>query len=180
VGVKRWCQRMRAGIADDRCVGYPGKRVFVALVYLRCSSGTAVVSGSVLLHDTSMSDAWRFANAWLRDVVVGWRHLRRFPWVLQAGPCSTHDCFACKTDTRRDRGGASIAMNLLGATALLACHATRGGPALELVAVRRGGASGSGLSSIWRRRHPSRSSSRLTWLLVARVSGATRCCSPEY
>lgn len=165
MGVKRWAERAR-GFAVRSLRGVarsPG----VALVVLAVLAGAAV-SGWVL-HDTSMSDAGGFANAGRVMLSSGWRHTYDDPWV-QAGPFELLICFACQALGVTARG-ASIAMNLLGAAALLAVTRPVVGRRWSSLLFVGGGALGLGvILDLAEIGHPSELFIALSWLLVARAA----------
>jgi hypothetical protein len=165
VGVKRRAERAR-GFAVRSLRGVarsPG----VALVVLAVLAAAAV-SGWVL-HDTSMSDAGGFADAGRLMVSPAWRHTYDDPWV-QAGPFELLICFGCQTLGATARG-VSIAMNLLGAAALLAVARHVVGRRWSSLLFVGGGALALGvILDLAEIGHPSELFIALTWLLVARAA----------
>jgi len=165
VGVKRRVARTRGFVARswNGVAHSPG----VALVVLAVLGGAAL-SGWVL-HDTTMSDAGGFAAAGRLMVSSGWRHTYDDPWV-QAGPFELLICLVCRTLGATARG-ASIAMNLLGAVALLGvARHVLGRRWDSLLFVGCGALVLGVILDLAETGHPSELFIALTWLLAARAA----------
>ena len=122
-----------------------------------------------LMHDLTMSDVGGFAAAGRLMLSPAWRHTYDDPWV-QAGPFELLICIIGQAVGVTSRG-ASIAMNIAGAAALLAVarHVLgRRWTALLFVGI---GALGLGLiTDLAEIGHPSELFIALTWLLAARAA----------
>jgi hypothetical protein len=139
----------------------------VAIVVLAVLAGAAV--SGWLLHDTSMSDAGGFANAGRLMVSPAWRHTYDDPWV-QAGPFELLICLACRALGATPRG-VSIAMNLMGAVALLGvARHVLGRRWNSLLFVGSGALVLGVILDLAEIGHPSELFIALTWLLAARAA----------
>jgi hypothetical protein len=156
-------RRRSAGKLRFRFARSPG----VSLVVLAVLAGAA--ESGWLMHDLTMSDVGGFADAGRLMLSSAWRHTYDDPWV-QAGPLELLLCVLGRTLGVTARG-VSIAMNLMGAAALLAVgrHVLgRSWRALLFVGV---GAVGLGLiTDLAEIGHPSELFIALTWLLAARAA----------
>ncbi len=169
MGVKGWTVRARRSAARSLCgvTRSPG----VALVVLAVLAGAAV--SGWLLHDTSMSDAGGFADAGRVMLSSGWRHTYDDPWV-QAGPFELLICLACRAVGATARGG-SIAMNLMGAVALLGVARHVLGRRWDSLLFVGGGALALGvILDLAEIGHPSELFIALTWSLAARAARRDR------
>jgi hypothetical protein len=152
-----------AGELRFRFVRSPG----VALVVLAVLAGAAA-SGWVM-HDLTMSDAGGFADAGGLMLSSSWRHTYADPWV-QAGPFELLICVVAQTLGVTARG-VSIAMNIMGAAALLTVGRHVLGRRWRALLFLGAGALGLGLiTDLAEIGHPSELFIALTWLLAARAA----------
>ena len=165
MGVKGWTVRARNSAA--RSLHGIARSPGVAFVVLAVLAGAAV--SGWLLHDTSMSDAGGFADAGRVMVSSGWRHTYDDPWV-QAGPFELMICLACQALGVTARG-VSVAMNLLGAVALLGvARHVLGRRWDSLLFVGVGALMLGVILDLAEIGHPSELFIALTWLLAARAA----------
>jgi len=146
----------------------PGReRALLAAVWLLVLAA-AGVSG-VILNSVTFSDADAFAQAGAIMLSSQWQHTYSDPW-LQAGPFEMLVCLLGRTLGGSLRGEA-IALNIIGATALLGVATVVVRGRWKPVAIVTGGALGIGIiSDMWEWGHPSELFIALVWLLAARAA----------
>jgi hypothetical protein len=128
----------------------------------------AGVSGLILNNGTS-SDADSFAQAGAVLLSGNWQHIYHDPW-LQAGPLEMIVCLIARTLGGSLRGEA-VAVNLIGAAALLGVATVVLRRSSKALAIAAGGALGIGIiSDMWEWGHPSELFIALVWLLAARAA----------
>jgi hypothetical protein len=146
----------------------PGReRALLAAVWLLVLAA-AGVSG-LILNSGTFSDADSFAQAGAVMLSSHWQHTYSDSW-LQAGPFELLVCLFGRTVGGSLRGEA-VALNMVGATALLgvATAVVRG--RWKPVAIVTGGALGIGIiSDMWEWGHPAELFIALVWLLAARAA----------
>jgi hypothetical protein len=146
-----------------------GSRGYTPLVAVWLVVLTAAGVSGVILNSTTFSDADSFAQVASIMLSSHWQHTYSDPW-LQAGPFELLVCLLGRTLGGSLRGEA-VALNMIGATALLgvATVAVRG--RWKPLAVVTGGALGIGIiSDMWEWGHPSELFIALVWLLAARAA----------
>ena len=128
----------------------------------------AGVSG-LILNSVTFSDADAFAQAGAIMLSSQWQHTYSNPW-LQAGPFEMLICLLGRTLGVSLRGEA-VALNMIGAAALLAVATVVLGRRWKPLAIVAGGALGIGIiSDMWEWGHPSELFIALVWLLAARAA----------
>jgi hypothetical protein len=128
----------------------------------------AGVSG-LILNSVTFSDADAFAQAGAIMLSSHWQHTYSDPW-LQAGPFELLICLLGRTLGGTLRGEA-IALNMIGAAALLGVATVVVRGRWKPVAIVAGGALGIGIiSDMWEWGHPSELFIALVWLLAARAA----------
>jgi len=146
----------------------PGReRALLAAVWLLVLAA-AGVSG-LILNSGTFSDADSFAQAGAVMLSSHWQHTYSDPW-LQAGPFELLICLLGRTLGGSLRGEA-VALNIIGATALLGVASVVMRGRWKPVAIATGGALGIGIiSDMWEWGHPSELFIALVWLLAARAA----------
>jgi len=147
----------------SRVAGLRGAAVVWALVLL------AAAATGWFLNSATFSDAVAFAHAARVAFSPGWGSTYADPW-LQAGPLELLVCLLGTTLGVTARG-APIALNVIGAVAVLAVSAHLFGRRWKEVAFIGGGAIALGIiSDMWEWGHPSELFIALVWLLAARAA----------
>jgi hypothetical protein len=146
----------------------PGReRGVLAAVWLVVLAA-AGVSG-LILNSGTFSDADSFAQAGAVMLSSHWQHTYSDPW-LQAGPFELLICLLGRTLGGSLRGEA-VALNIIGATALLGVASVVMRGRWTPVAIATGGALGIGIiSDMWEWGHPAELFIALVWLLAARAA----------
>ena len=146
----------------------PGReRALLAAVWLVVLAA-AGVSG-LILNSGTFSDADSFAQAGAVMLSSHWQHTYSDPW-LQAGPFELLVCLFGRTVGGSLRGEA-VALNIIGATALLGVASVVMRGRWKPVAIATGGALGIGIiSDMWEWGHPAELFIALVWLLAARAA----------
>jgi hypothetical protein len=148
-----------------------GDRGALAAVWL-LALGAAAASGWIL-NSATFSDADSFAHAASIMLSSHWQHTYSDPW-LQAGPFEMVVCLLGRTLGGSLRGEA-VALNVIGAAALLAVGTVVARRSWKPLATLAGGAVGLGIiSDMWEWGHPSELLIALTWLLAARAARRDR------
>lgn len=130
--------------------------------------GAAAASGWIL-NSATFSDADSFAQAASIMLSSHWQHTYSDPW-LQAGPFEMIVCLLGRTLGGSLRGEA-VALNMIGAVALLGVATVVVRRSWKPLAIVAGGALGIGIiSDMWEWGHPSELLIALTWLLAARAA----------
>jgi hypothetical protein len=128
----------------------------------------AAVSGWIL-NSVTFSDADSFAQAASVMLSSNWQHTYSDPW-LQAGPFELVVCLLGRTLGGSLRGEA-IALNMIGAAALLGVATVVVRGRWKPLAILAGGALAIGIiSDMWEWGHPSELFIALVWLLAARAA----------
>lgn len=149
-----------------RSTNWPEHAPLVAVWVLVLAA--AGVSG-LILNSVTFSDADAFAQAGAIMLSSHWQHTYSDPW-LQAGPFELLICLLGRTLGMSLRGEA-VALNMIGATALLAVATVVLGRRWKPLAIVAGGALGIGIiSDMWEWGHPSELFIALVWLLAARAA----------
>ena len=129
----------------------------------------AAAASGWILNSITFSDADSFAQAGSIMLSSNWQHTYHDPW-LQAGPFEMIVCLIGRTLGGSLRGEA-IALNMIGATALLGVATVVTRRRWKPVAIMTGGALGLGIvSDMWEWGHPSELFIALVWLLAARAA----------
>jgi hypothetical protein len=129
----------------------------------------AAVACGWFLNSGTFSDAEAFGHAARVALSPDWRSTYGDPW-LQAGPLELLVCVLGTTLGVTSRG-APIALNVIGAVAVLAVAAHVFGRRWREPAIVAGGALGVGIiSDMWEWGHPSELFIALVWLLAARAA----------
>ena len=146
---------------------YWRERAPLAAVWLLVLAA-AGVSG-VILNSATFSDADSFAQAASVMLSSHWQHTYSDPW-LQAGPFELLVCLLGRTLGGSLRGEA-VALNMIGAMALLGVATVVVRGRWKPLAIVAGGALGIGIiSDMWEWGHPSELFIALMWLLAARAA----------
>ncbi len=128
----------------------------------------AAAASGLILNSVTFSDADAFAQAGAIMLSNHWQHTYSDPW-LQAGPFEMLICLLGRTLGGSLRGEA-VALNMIGATALLGVATAVVGRRWKPLAIVAGGALGIGIiSDMWEWGHPSELFIALVWLLA--ISG---------
>jgi hypothetical protein len=146
-----------------------GSRAYapLAAVWLLVLGGAA--ASGWLLSGATFSDADSFAQAASVMLSSNWQHTYHDPW-LQAGPLEMIVCLLGRTLGGSLRGEA-VAMNTIGAVALLGVASVVMRRNWKPLAIAAGGALGVGIiSDMWEWGHPSELFVALVWLLAARAA----------
>jgi hypothetical protein len=139
----------------------------VAAVWLLVLGG-AGVSGWVL-NSPTFSDAFSFAQAGSTMFSSNWQHTYHDSW-LQAGPFELIVCVLART-LGGSFNGQAVAINMIGAAALLAVGTVVVRRNWKALALMTGGALAIGIiSDMWEWGHPSELLIALTWLLASRAA----------
>jgi hypothetical protein len=129
----------------------------------------AAAASGWILNSVTFSDADSFAQAASVMLSGNWQHTYHDPW-LQAGPFEMIVCLIGRTLGVSLRGEA-VAMNMIGAAALLGVATVVVRRDWKPLAIVTGGALGLGIiSDMWEWGHPSELFIALVWLLAARVA----------
>ena len=129
----------------------------------------AAAASGWILNSITFSDADSFAQAGSIMLSSNWQHTYHDPW-LQAGPFEMIVCLIGRTLGGSLRGEA-IALNMIGATALLGVATVVARGRWRPLAIMTGGALGLGIvSDMWEWGHPSELFIALVWLLAARAA----------
>jgi hypothetical protein len=130
--------------------------------------GAAAAAGWIL-NSVTFSDADSFAQAGSIMLSSNWQHTYHDPW-LQAGPFEMIVCLVGRTLGGSLRGEA-VALNMIGAAALLGVATVVVRRSWKPLAFVTGGALAIGIiSDMWEWGHPSELFIALTWLLAARAA----------
>jgi hypothetical protein len=130
--------------------------------------GAAAASGWIL-NSVTFSDADSFAHAGSIMLSSNWQHTYSDSW-LQAGPLEMIVCLLGRTLGGSLRGEA-VAMNMIGAAALLGVGTVVMRRNWKPLAIVAAGALGVGIiSDMWEWGHPSELLIALSWLLAARAA----------
>jgi hypothetical protein len=139
----------------------------LAAVWLLVLAGAA--ASGWILNSVTFSDADSFAQAGSIMLSSNWHHTYHDPW-LQAGPFEMIVCLIGRTLGGSLRGEA-IALNMIGAAALLGVATIVARRRWKPLAIVAGGALGLGIvSDMWEWGHPSELFIALVWLLGARAA----------
>jgi hypothetical protein len=134
--------------------------------------GAAAAAGWIL-NSVTFSDADSFAQAGSIMLSSNWQHTYHDPW-LQAGPFEMIVCLVGRTLGGSLRGEA-VALNMIGAAALLGVATVVVRRSWKPLAFVTGGALAIGIiSDMWEWGHPSELFIALTWLLAARAARRDR------
>jgi hypothetical protein len=134
--------------------------------------GAAAASGWIL-NGATFSDADSFAQAASVMLSSNWQHTYHDPW-LQAGPFEMIVCLIGRTLDGSLRGEA-VAMNAIGAAALLGVATVVVRRRWKPLAIAAAGALAVGIiSDMWEWGHPSELFIALVWLLAARAARRDR------
>ena len=129
----------------------------------------AAAASGWILNSVTFSDADSFAQAGSIMLSSNWQHTYHDPW-LQAGPFEMIVCLIGRTLGGSLRGEA-IALNMIGAAALLGVATVVARGRWKSLAIMTGGALGLGIvSDMWEWGHPSELFIALAWLLAARAA----------
>jgi hypothetical protein len=129
----------------------------------------AAAASGWILNSVTFSDADSFAHAGSVMLSGSWQHTYSDSW-LQAGPFELLVCVLGRTLGHSLRGEA-IAMNVIGAAAVLGVASVVLRGRWKPVALVAGGALGVGIvSDMWEWGHPSELLIALTWLVAARAA----------
>jgi hypothetical protein len=130
--------------------------------------GGAAASGWIL-NSPTFSDAFSFAQAGSAMLSSNWQHTYHDSW-LQAGPFELIVCLLARTLGGSLRGQA-VAINMIGAGALLAVGTVVVRRNWKPLAIMTAGALAIGIiSDMWEWGHPSELLIALTWLLASRAA----------
>src|SRR5438445_2459906 len=129
----------------------------------------AAAASGWILNSATFSDADSFAQAGSIMLSSNWQHTYHDPW-LQAGPLEMIVCLIGRTLGGSLRGE-PIALNIVGATALLGVATVVVRRNWKPLAIVAGGALALGIvSDMWEWGHPSELFIALVWLLAARAA----------
>lgn len=143
------------------------ERVSLAAVWLLVL-GVAAASGWIL-NSATFSDADSFAQAASTMLSSNWHHTYSDSW-LQAGPFELLICLLGRT-LGGSLHGEAVAMNMIGAAALLGVATVVVQRRWKPLALAAGGALAIGIvSDMWEWGHPAELFIALTWLLAARAA----------
>jgi hypothetical protein len=139
----------------------------LAAVWLLVLVGAA--ASGLILNSVTFSDADSFAQAGAVMLSSQWQHTYHDPW-LQAGPFEMLVCLLGRTLGGSLRGEA-VAINMIGAAALLGVATVVVRRSWKPLAILAGGALAVGIiSDMWEWGHPSELFIALVWLLAARAA----------
>jgi hypothetical protein len=133
----------------------------------------AAAASGWILNSATFSDADSFAQAGAIMLSSNWHHTYHDPW-LQAGPLEMIVCLIGRTLGGSLRGE-PIALNLIGAAALLGVATVVVRRNWKALAIAAGAALALGIvSDMWEWGHPSELFIALVWLLAARAARRDR------
>jgi hypothetical protein len=129
----------------------------------------AAAASGWILNSATFSDADSFAQAASIMLSSNWQHTYHDPW-LQAGPFEMIVCLIGRT-LGGSLHGEPIALNMVGAAALLGVATVVVPRSWKPLAIAAGGALALGIvSDMWEWGHPSELFIALVWLLAARAA----------
>jgi hypothetical protein len=129
----------------------------------------AAAASGWILNSATFSDADSFAQAASIMLSSNWQHTYHDPW-LQAGPFEMIVCLIGRT-LGGSLHGEPIALNMVGAAALLGVATVVVRRSWKPLAIAAGGALALGIvSDMWEWGHPSELFIALVWLLAARAA----------
>jgi hypothetical protein len=147
--------------------GHRSERAPLAAVWLLVLA--AAGASKLILNSVTFSDADSFAQAASTMLSTNWQHTYHDPW-LQAGPFEMIVCLLGRTLGGSLRGEA-VALNMIGAAALLGVATVVVRMTWKPLAIVAGGALCLGIiRDMWEWGHPSELFIALVWLLAARAA----------
>jgi hypothetical protein len=150
-----------------------GRRLTLALAFTWLGVLSAAAATGWFMHSKTFSDAGGFASAAEVMLSSHWRDTYADPW-LQAGPLEMLVCLLGKILGLSPRG-VPVALNTLGALAILAVATPALGRRWREIALAGGGALALGIvSDMWDWGHPSELFIALLWLLAAQAARRER------